>query len=87
MAWKIDFAKSAEKDLKKLDEQTVKRILRFLYDKVKPDPRAHGEPLKENLAGFWRYRIGNHRVYVEILDEVVSVLVVRIGHRKDVYRR
>jgi mRNA interferase RelE/StbE len=45
-----------------------------------------GEPLKENMAGLWRYRVGDYRLICEIQNDVLQVLVINIGHRKDVYK-
>lgn len=86
MAWKIEFTRSAEKELSKLDRPVAQRILRFLKDRVVNDPRSVGEPLKAELTGFWRYRVGNYRLYADIQDEHVLVLVVKVGHRRHVYR-
>ena len=86
MGWKIEFARSADKELSKLDPPVVKRILRFLKDRVSHDPRSIGEPLTGNLSGFWRYRVGDYRLYAEIRDSTVTVTVVRVGHRREVYR-
>jgi mRNA interferase RelE/StbE len=63
MAWTIEFARSAEKELSKLDPQVTRRILRFLKDRVASDPRSVGEPLKGELSGFWR--IGSESVLRE----------------------
>jgi mRNA interferase RelE/StbE len=88
LAWRIDFAETAEKQLSKLDHQVRRRILRYLRERVvdSDDPRSLGAPLRSNLAGLWKYRIGDYRVIAEIQDEIVRILVVRIGHRRDVYR-
>lgn len=86
MGWKIEFARSADKELTKLDPPVVKRILRFLKDRVSQDPRSIGEPLTGDLSGFWRYRVGDYRLYAEIRDSTVTVTVVRVGHRREVYR-
>jgi mRNA interferase RelE/StbE len=89
MAWRIEFARSAERELAKLDRETAKRILTFLRDRVSPleDPRAMGEALKgARLGGFWKYRIGDFRVIAAIEDGALRVLVVKIGNRRDVYR-
>jgi mRNA interferase RelE/StbE len=89
MAWRIEFARSAERELAKLDRETGKRILTFLRDRVSPleDPRAMGEALKgARLGGFWKYRIGDFRVIAAIEDGALRVLVVKIGNRRDVYR-
>ncbi|MPQ70035.1 MULTISPECIES: type II toxin-antitoxin system RelE family toxin [Pseudomonas] len=89
MAWKIEFESSAAKELSKLDPQTVQRILKFLRGRVADleDPRSIGEALKgSKLGDFWKYRVGDYRIISEIQDQVVCILVVRIGNRRDVYK-
>lgn len=87
MAWIVEIQKSAKKELSKLDKTAAERILRFLEERIatEEDPRRFGESLAENLAGLWKYRIGDYRVIVEIQDERVVVLVLRVGHRSKVY--
>jgi mRNA interferase RelE/StbE len=90
MAWRVEFAESAAKQLRKLDPQTAQRILTFLRDRVAPleDPRSIGEPLKGGeLGDFWKYRIGDWRIIADLEDGVVLITIVRIGHRREVYRR
>jgi mRNA interferase RelE/StbE len=90
MAWQIEFADSAAKQLRKLDPQVAKRILTFLRDRVAPldDPRSIGEALRgKELGDFWKYRVGDWRVIANIEDGLVLITVVRIGNRRDVYRR
>lgn len=87
MAWTIEFARSAEKELSKLERPVAGRILHFLKERVSADPRSVGEPLKGTLSEFWRYRVGSYRLYAEIQDEKVTVLIVKVGHRRDVYRQ
>ena len=86
MAWKIEFARSAEKEFSKLEQRVARRILRFLKGRVAADPRSVGEPLKGELSDFWRYRVGDYRLYASIEDKHVTVLVVKVGHRREVYR-
>jgi mRNA interferase RelE/StbE len=50
------------------------------------DPRRFGDGLKSNLAGLWKYRVRDYRVICEIQDAAVKVIVVRIGHRREVYK-
>jgi len=50
------------------------------------DPRSLGEPLAGRLSGFWKYRVGNYRIIASIEDTRVLILIVRIGHRRAVYR-
>ncbi|NTV67911.1 MAG: type II toxin-antitoxin system RelE/ParE family toxin [Chlorobaculum sp.] len=86
MSWTIEFTASAEKELAKLDKSGAKRILKYLRERVSVDPRASGKALKGDHSGLWRYRIGDYRVICDIYDETITVLVVRVGHRKEVYR-
>ena len=86
MTWKIEFTPGAEKDLKKLGAAEAGKIIAFLRKRVAPDPKAVGGRLKGQLREFWRYRVGDYRVLATIKEERLLVLVVRIGHRKDVYR-
>ena len=89
MAWQINFETAAEKDLAKLDHSTVRRIVTFLREHlaVLDDPRSIGEALKgTKLGDFWKYRVGDYRMIARIEDSVVTIIVVRIGNRKEVYR-
>lgn len=84
MAWKIEFAKSAAKTLGKLDKPVAKRIVKFLQERIADDPNAVGEALQGILAPLWRYRVGDYRIICDIVDETVTVTIVKIGHRSDV---
>ena len=86
MAWRIELAKSAVKQLKKCDSQTAVRILKFLNEKVKKGPRSTGKALRGELSDLWRYRIGDYRLVCKIQDEKLVVLVLKLGHRREVYR-
>jgi mRNA interferase RelE/StbE len=89
MAWKVELDPAAERELGKIDQQTARRILAFLHGRVAQldDPRSIGEALKgSKLGAFWKYRVGDYRIIASIEDSALRILVVRIGHRKDVYR-
>ncbi len=89
MTWKIEFDPAAEKELAKLDAQHIKRILKFLHGRVAPleNPRQIGEALKGSKLGeFWKYRVGDYRIISRIEDGELLILVIKIGHRKEVYR-
>jgi len=86
LAWTANFEPRALAELKKLDRNTQKRIVSFLQERVSGNPRQHGKPLTGDKAGLWRYRIGKYRVVCRIEDDSQMVLVLRIAHRKDVYR-
>jgi len=88
MAWKIELSALAQKNLEKLDPQVARRILIFLNERIAPidNPRDIGEALKGSRLGeFWKYRVGDYRIICRIEDDVLSVLVVKIGHRSKIY--
>ena len=89
MTWTVEIGDVAERQLRKLDRQVQKRILDWLDDRIEgcKNPRHFGEPLKGDKAGFWRYRIGDYRVLCDIQNKHVVVLVLTIGHRRQVYRK
>lgn len=89
MAWTIEYADAARKQLRKLDRPTAQRIYRYLGERVAPleDPRGLGKALSGPLGELWRYRVGDYRVVAEIRQNVLTVLVLRVGHRRDVYKR
>ena len=88
MAWRIEFTATAAKQLAKLDRVEAKRITSFLRERVVigDDPRSTGKALTGSLGGLWRYRIGDYRIICEIQDGALCVLVVQLGHRREVYR-
>jgi len=88
LGWRIEFSDSALKALKKIDKQAAQRILRFIRERIltSDDPRAHGKALQGELRTYWRYRVGDYRLICHIEDNALRILVVRIAHRKDVYR-
>lgn len=89
MAWTVEISDVAERQLRKLDRQVQNQILDWLDDRIErcKNPRHFGEPLKGGKAGFWRYRIGDYRMLCDIQDKHVVVLVLTIGHRRQVYRQ
>ena len=89
MAWTIELSSEVDRQLKKLDTQVGKRILKFLRDRVASadNPRAFGKALQGSRLGeFWRYRVGDYRLICKIEDHRLVVLVLRAAHRSDVYR-
>ena len=89
MEWRVEFDTAADRELKRLDPPEARRILRFLFERVagSSDPRRIGAALKgSELGEFWKYRVGDYRVIARIEDNEVRVLVVRIGHRRGIYR-
>lgn len=87
MSWKVSISDQAQKELKKMDRQDRELILSYLETRIDgcTTPRIHGEALKQNLAGYWRYRIGKYRILCELADEVVTVYVFKVEHRRSAY--
>jgi mRNA interferase RelE/StbE len=87
--WTIEFAESAARQLRKLDPAIARRITAYLRERVASadDPRSLGAALKgDELGQFWKYRVGDYRLIAEIHDQEIRILVLRLGHRREVYR-
>ena len=90
MGWRIEFEPRALKELEAQDRPVQRRLLAFLRDRVAPlaDPRELGEALRgPELRRLWKYRVGDWRLVCDIRDRQVTILVVRLGHRREVYER
>lgn len=87
MSWDYSISDQAMKQLKKLGAEGQKRIFSYLDNNIlgTEDPRKYGKALTGDLGGLWRYRTSNYRIICKIVDSELEVLVVRTGHRKDVY--
>ena len=87
MTYKVVFTEKAKKELKKLDKQISALIIGWLEKNIEgcTNPRNFGKGLVGNKSGQWRYRIGDYRAICEIQDDKVIVLVLEIGHRKNIY--
>ena len=88
MVWRIEVSETANKQLSKLDKTEAKRITSFLRQRLATldNPRSSGKALSGPLGGLWRYRVGDYRLLCEIQDNVLCILVVKIGNRREVYR-
>ena len=86
--YEVIFTDSALKELKKLDKPVVRVIknwaVKNLVDCV--DPRMHGKPLKGNLKGVWRYRVGDYRLFADIQDDKLVIFLFEVAHRKEIYK-
>lgn len=89
MAWIIEYAQTAVSQIGKLDRQIARRILDYMDEKIASldDPRIRGKALTGPLGELWRYRIGDYRVICAIQDNHFRILVVEVGHRKQIYRQ
>lgn len=88
MAWRIDLSPRAERQLGKLNSNDAKRIAAELRKIAALDsPRQRGKALTGDYAGLWRYRVGDWRVIAKLEDGKLVIVVIALGHRREVYRR
>ena len=90
LVWQIELAEAAKKEFSKLDPQVARRVTQFLRSRLQTqkNPRSLGQALKgSELGEFWKYRIGDIRIIASIEDHRLVILVVRIGNRREVYKR
>jgi mRNA interferase RelE/StbE len=82
LAWSVEFDPDALGELAALDHEAQRRILRYLRERIATDadPRRFGKALRAELAGLWRYRVGDYRVVCQIRE------AVRVAHRRTVYQ-
>jgi mRNA interferase RelE/StbE len=87
-AWRVEFDRAAVRDLRKLGVEAERRVLRYLRERIagSTDPRRLGHALTGDRKGLWRYRVGDYRIVAAIEDDRFVVLVVAVGHRREVYR-
>jgi mRNA interferase RelE/StbE len=86
LAWKIEFKESAKKQLLKLDRQWQKTILDYLDSiALLENPQIKGKSLKGDKKGFWRYRVENYRILCHIQESDKIIIILVVGHRKNIY--
>ncbi len=88
MAWTIEWTDRAVRSLRRLSPESRGAVIRYMRDRIASDSdaRRHGKALVGEMAGFWRYRVGDYRVICRIEDGRLTILVVEVGHRRDIYR-
>ncbi|WP_443097859.1 type II toxin-antitoxin system RelE family toxin [Treponema succinifaciens] len=83
----IEFSPLAEKQFLKLDKQIQRQIQKFVLQlKNLENPRSRGKALVGNLSHLWRYRVADYRLICDIQDEKILVTILRIGHKKEIYK-
>lgn len=89
MKYKIFFNKNTDKQLRNIDETQQKIIVNWIIKNLEntDDLRVFGKALKGNLKDCRRYRAGGYRIIAEINDDEAKVLIIEIGHRKDIYKK
>ena len=83
--WSVETTDQFDREFKKLDRAVQRRVLGYLHDvQGLDDPRQRGKGLTANHAGVWRYRVGDYRILAQWIDNTLTVLALRVGHRRDV---
>ncbi len=85
MTWQINWDDRARKELRSLDKPIQKRILEYLRNRVSSNPLSFGKELVGNKAGLRSYRVESYRIICQIQDEKLTIFVIAVGHRKDIY--
>ena len=88
MSWRIETTRRFDKEFKKLDHYTQMMLKGWLTKNIENamDPRVHGKALTANLAGLWRYRVGDYRIICKLEDDRLIVLALTVGHRREICR-
>jgi mRNA interferase RelE/StbE len=87
LVWTLRFSAEALRQLRRIDPVVQRRILAFLQNRVAQtdDPSHLGQRLKGPLKTYWRFRVGDYRVICDIKRREITILVIAIGHRRDIY--
>lgn len=87
MSYHVELTETAKKELKKLDKHTASLITGWMRKNLEgcKDPRRHGKALSANRKGQWHYRVGDYRLIAEIEDDKIIILILNVGHCRDVY--
>ena len=88
MSYSVRYDEKALKQLKKMDRSVQKLITSWIEKNLidTENPRLHGKGLSGDKSGYWRYRVGDYRVIADIRDEEIIIVIVEIGHRREIYR-
>jgi len=88
MIYELKYEARAVKQIKKLDSATRKLIKSWIEKNLlnTDNPRQHGKVLTGSLSQYWRYRVGDYRILAEINDAEIIIIIVEVGHRRDIYR-
>jgi mRNA interferase RelE/StbE len=89
LVWTLEFSDAARKSLRDMDKQSARRIVTYLRDRVAvlDNPRSLGRALQgTRFENQWRYRVGDYRIISEIRNGTITIVVVSVGHRREIYR-
>lgn len=84
----VKYSESVLRQLKRMDRHDALYIISWISKNIIDcmDPRTKGKALSRDFAGAWRYRIGNYRLIADIQDTELIILLLSVGHRKDIYK-
>jgi mRNA interferase RelE/StbE len=86
MSWQIIFTRKAQKQINDLDKPTQLRIKKAIIEKLLTNPAAYLETLVGDLGGYYKFRVGDYRLICTKEDEKLIVIVIELGHRREVYK-
>ncbi|HWD60979.1 MAG TPA: type II toxin-antitoxin system RelE/ParE family toxin [Humibacter sp.] len=85
--WRLETAPQFDRAARRLDAAVLRRIKSYLDEVCElEDPRQRGKGLTADLTGYWRYRVGDWRVLVEIREDTLVIIAIGLGHRSEIYR-
>lgn len=87
--YQVLYTGKAKKQLSKLDRSTLKTIKAWIDKNLvgTDDPRKHGKRLIGDKSLYWRYRVADYRIIVEIIDDKLVIMAISIAHRNEVYKK
>ena len=87
--YRVLFEKAATRTLSKMDRAQANLIVGWITKNLDgcENPRLHGKALQGNHRDKWRYRVGDYRLIAHISDTEITILILNIGHRRDIYKR
>jgi mRNA interferase RelE/StbE len=86
--WSYELTEKAEREFGKLDKPIQKQIIHYFDSIVKtPNPRVKGSALKGTLRSYWRYRVGDYLILCQFKDDILTIHIIKIAHRREVYKR
>jgi len=83
--WSISYVKSAVDDIAELDGSAKRIVKKTIEEKLMVDPLKFGKPLRRSLSGLFKLRVGDYRIIYQVKENEVIVVVVKVGHRREVY--
>lgn len=88
MRFDVEYTEKAKKSIRKLDNSVRMMIKAWIEKNLVgiDDPKKHGKGLSSSLSGYWRYRVGDYRILAEIQEHRLVILVIEVGHRRDIYK-